>query len=788
MNEHTLQVLEFYNVLDVLKGFATSSLGKSFCESVKPQGNMQGIMTLLDEVTELKEVITLHGDIPIHGIVEIEGCVARAKVEGSVLYPSDFLDILSTLKTTHQLKRFFSKLEDNRYPLLNKIGSRFITLPDVESRIEQSVGAGGNILDNASPELKKTRENIKKLRMKIQNSLESLFSSDSMQSFFQERIITIRNGRYVIPLKSDYKGHIQGIIHDHSHSRATYFVEPLSTIELNNELGVLLKREKDEELLILKNLTQLIRNNSEEILANLKLLGHTDLTYAKARYSIEFNANKPLLNNRGRVNLIGAYHPLLLSSQDEEKDAVPIDIHFDKRCNTLIITGANTGGKTVALKTVGILTLMAQAGLHIPVSNYSETSVFDAIFADIGDEQDIGQSLSTFSSRMYQIVEILNRVDGSSLVLLDELGVGTNPHEGAGLAMAILDYLRKKGASIVATTHLELLKAYAYLNKDVMNVSVLFDSETLQPRYSLIYGTSGESNALVIAERLGIPHEILNNAKNYVEDRNSNASKLMRALEEYQRAIIEEKNEIAKIREQTLVYQKQVESLMNKIREKKDRILLETGAKAKEVLRKTEKEAKQIVKDLKKRGEYRSFEPSQRLKSLRKEIHFLRPVPTEREERKLLSSLRKGDAVKITSLNKEGVVINTQKESDQVDVLIGNLRVKARINNLEKAYESGSDDHVFNGEISFDQPVSEKKSEINVIGLRVDDALPLVDKAIDRAILNGMTELDIIHGRGTGRLREAIREYLSNHSFVEKFFSADLSHGGAGVTVVGIRA
>ena len=522
MNKHTLKVLEFNSILSLLKGFATSSLGEALCESLKPKRDIKEIEVLLNEVSELKEVLQIYADIPIGGVRDIEKPVKKTRVEGYIMDPIELLDILSTLKATHKLKRLFGKLEDNRYPLLKAIGNSFISLPDIERKIEQTVGDRGDILDSASPELKAIREKVRGLRKRIHVSLEDLLSKDSFQSFFQERIITVRNGRYVIPVKSDFKGHIQGIIHDHSHSKATYFIEPISTIELNNELGILFKEEKNEELRVLTNLSNNIKTNAQEILSNLSLLGKVDLTYAKAKYSIELNAIKPVLNREGIVNLINAYHPLLVSLQnvclpsqrdrkgyrDREdpanlsKGAVPIYIHFDKDCNTLIITGANTGGKTVALKTVGILTLMLQAGMHIPVADGSVAAIFDSIFADIGDEQDIEQNLSTFSSHISQMVHILDKANESSLVLLDEMGVGTDPDEGAALAMALLDYLRGKNCSIIATTHLNLLKAYAYLHEDAMNVSVEFDPKTMDPRYRLIYGSPGESNALVIAEKL----------------------------------------------------------------------------------------------------------------------------------------------------------------------------------------------------------------------------------------------------------------------------------------------
>ncbi|MFH2013148.1 MAG: endonuclease MutS2 [Pseudomonadota bacterium] len=806
IDKHALRVLEFKSVLSFLKGFATSGLGETLCDSLRPKRDLMEIEVLLNEVNELRYILQTYTDIPIGGIRDIEKPVIQTRVEGSILDPTEFLDILSTLKVTHKLKKFFENLEDRRYPLLKAIGNNLISLPDIERKIERAVGDRGEILDSASQELKAIRGKIKKFREKIHTSLDGLLSKDSLLSFFQERIITIRNGRYVIPVKSDFKGHIQGIIHDHSHSKATYFIEPISTIELNNDLGLLFKEEKNEELRVLKNLSNNIKMNAQEILSNLSLLGKVDLTYAKARYSIEINAIKPILNREGVVNLINAYHPLLLSLKTScspsqryiqrykgrmepanlSNDVVPIDIHFDRDCNTLIITGANTGGKTVALKTVGILTLMLQAGMHIPAAEGSVAAIFDSIFADIGDEQDIGQSLSTFSSHISQMVDILDKANESSLVLLDEVGVGTDPNEGAALAMALLDYLREKGCSIIATTHLNLLKTYAYLHEDAMNVSVEFNPKTMEPCYRLIYGYPGESNALVIADKLGIPREILNKATSFIESKNDDISRLIKTLESSQSKIIEDIKEVKKIKEVILLYQRQIESLLEKVQEKKDKILLETETKAKNFLRKVEKEVKEISKNLEKKSDHSIIEVDKKLHNLKEELKLFGPF--KKTDRIPLVNPRKGDIVKIRPLNKNGVIVKTQEDSDKVDVLVGNLRVKVPLNELEQVNKDGLKNTASKENVSFAPVDTSVTNTINLVGMRVNDALPLVDKIIDNAILSGMEKVEIVHGVGTGRLREAIRDRLKAHNFVTNFNSAHRKQGGAGVTVVEIKA
>ena len=804
MNEHTLRVLEFNTILSLLKGLVTSRLGESLCESLKPISDRKQIATLLDEVSELKEILQNYGDIPIGGIMDVEESIKKTRVQGAALEPVKILEICSTLNATHRLKRFFEKLEGDWYPLTKGIAKRLIALPEIEHKIEKTIGDRGDILDSASSKLNRIRQEIKKCKAKIQRYLEGLFASSSFQPFFQEKIITIRNGRYVIPVKSDFKGHIQGIIHDHSHSKATCFIEPIATIELNNELGLISKEEKDEEIRVLQELTSRIQANASEILSNLKLLGKIDLTFAKAKFSIHLDARRPALNEEMQVNLINAYHPLLLFFKDRYKgknkpvnltsDVVPIDIHFDKGCSTLIITGANTGGKTVALKTAGILTLMVQAGIHIPVKDGSSAAIFDSIFADVGDEQDIEQNLSTFSSHILQIIEILEKADERSLVLLDEIGVGTDPDEGAALSIALLDYLKEKKASIIATTHLNLLKAYAYLHEDVTNVSVAFDPETMEPLYRLVYGASGESNALVIAKKLGIPREILNRASGFLKESNKGVSSLIGALEKTQKEIIKEKEEIESLKGIHIVYQKQLESLLDHFNKKEERLLLECVNKVESLLKKAEHEAKEILKNVKKNGHAFSNVKG-RLNKIREDFETYRP---KRDKESFLVP-QVGDLVKITPLNKEGVILNIHGGLDKVEVLIGDLKVKVDVSDLEQA---SLDKKVHNyratrnrsrgydiwKEVFVGSSVSEMPGKVNVVGLRVDEAIPLVDKAIDNAVLNGITRLDIVHGIGTGRLREAIRDHLKLHNYIDNFRAADLSQGGAGVTIADIKA
>jgi len=818
MDTHTLTVLEFGKILNFLKQYVTSPQGSRLCECLTPLTNLQEIKTLLSEVTEMKEVLNAYDDIPIHGIRDIEDFLNRIRVEGFYLEPQQLQEICSTLETGRKVKTFFRAI-GSKYSSLQNIIGKIISLKELEDAIRGAIGNQGEILDTASPELKSLRQQIKNIKFDIKNTLEELLFREDLSFTFQEQLITIRNGRFVLPVKIDHKGYLPGVVHDQSHSKATYFIEPLSVVNLNNELQILRKEETHEEIRILTNLTAQTREKKPEILFTLSLLEQLDIIYAKAKLSAALNACEPVLNEEGCIKLNSCKHPFLLahlvppstSSSSPEKESegdeeelqrwvfdaskvVPINLYMDKEINTLIITGANAGGKTVALKTLGILSLMAQTGMHIPAEEESTLTVFHSIFADIGDEQNIEESLSTFSAHISRLDHILKIADEKSLVLVDELGSGTDPSEGAALGLAILDHLRSKSSSTAITTHLTFLKTYAYLHKDVKNVSVEFDPVTLKPTYNLVYGMPGLSNALAIARNLGMSDDILRIAGNYLEEKDKQTLELIKGLEQSQREVAQKKSEIIKLREKVAVHENSAESLLKIIKSKKVKILSVYENNFKRYLRKAETKLEKIVNEAKEKGHPLAKKSNKALREVKKE--WRENFPLSPEEGKPIESLKVGQTVKLLHFNQEGVVLKVDPTLKKAEILVGEKKVKTHFKAIThiKENEKGKDKSSPTGKqsptrnhysVSFLE--EEVSPQINVIGMTVDEALPIVDRTIDHSLIKGLERIEIIHGLGTGRLKAAIRKHLNNHSYVKSFWSDDQSRGGAGVTQVEIQ-
>jgi len=818
MDKHTFTVLEFDKILTFLKQYVTSPQGSRLCERLIPSPHLQEIKILLTEVTEMKEVLTTYDAIPLDGIQDIEDLVNRTRVEGFYLEPQQLQEIRSTLETGRKVKTFF-KTVGSKYSSLQNITSKIIPLKELEDAIKRAIGNQGEILDTASQELKTLRQKIKHLKLHIKNTLEELLLRENLSFIFQEQLITIRNGRFVLPVKIDCKGYLPGVVHDQSHSKATYFIEPLSVVNLNNELQILRKEEIHEEVRILTNLTAQVREKMAETLFSLSLLEKLDLIYAKAKFSIALNGCEPIMNEGGCIRLNSCKHPILLAhfepppasppspeealKESSEKvgrwvfdasQVVPITIHMDKGIDTLIITGANAGGKTVTLKTLGILSLMAQTGMHIPAEEGSALTIFHTIFADIGDEQNIEESLSTFSAHISRLDQILKEADDKSLILIDELGSGTDPSEGAALGLAILDYLREKSSSIAITTHLTLLKTYAYLYKDVENVSVEFDPITLKPTFNLVYGMPGVSNALAIAKNLGMSDHILRNAGTYLEEKDKHILDLIKGLEQSQREVAQKKQAIMKLREKVSAHENFVESFVKTIKAKKAKLLNEYENKFKHHLRKAESKLEKIVNEAKRKDHPLVKEPHQALREVKKEWSAHLPLPLE--QRKPIEELKVGQTVKLLPFNQEGVVLKVDTSLKKAEILVGEKKIKTHFDAIECIKEKERGEGKFTSpekQISardhysasiLEEEVSQK---INVIGMTVDEALPIVDRTIDHALIKGLERIEIIHGLGTGRLKEAIRKHLKNHSYVKSFGSDEQSRGGPGVTQVKIQ-
>jgi len=778
MDNQPFKALEYDQILELLKGFATSSVGKALCEGLKPQRKLSWIKRRLGEVDELKKIMEVYGEIPLAGIEDVRKVIARAKIEGAVLSTEEILDILGNMRVSLGLKSSFKKLKGD-FPLFGDLISRLSHLRGLISEIVRTIDRQGKIFDHASSALRQIRFDIAAYRKRIKRSLEEMMKREDLQALFQEKLITIRNGRYVLPIKSEFKNQMEGIVHDHSHSKMTIFLEPLEVVEYNNELSMLLEDERQEERRILSGLTTQIGEFHQELLRDLEILGEIDLLYAKVKLSQKLGGVNPLVNRNGMVRLQGARHPLL--SMKEGDRTVPIDIDLGGYSKALIISGANAGGKTVALKTLGLLSLMAQSGMHIPAVEGSEIPLYHSIFADIGDEQNIRENLSTFSAHILSLIRILEKSDEFSLVLLDEVGAGTNSKEGSALAIGVLDYLIDKGATVVVTTHLDELKAYGYLNKGATNVSVAFDSETLEPRYGLIYGDSGSSNAFLVAEKLGFPGAVLDLATKYLADQGSGASRFIRDIEGLQEDLSKEREEIGILKEEIQRHRDRLRELLGRIRQRRQQILEEVQDRGRTILQQTERELKRIAEEAHKAGERGARIPKGDLSKVRE--RFFLQLRSRGRKAGDVAGLRVGDWVRVLSLSKVGIVSKVYGETKKADVQVENLKVNIPLRDLERTEPQLLGHSTRNEGVKYEAPAEEAiRSEINVVGLTVEEALPVLDKFIDDAILGKLEKVDIIHGIGTGRLREAIGEHLKHHRNVKRFGPKDIMRSG--VTVV----
>ncbi len=732
----------------------------------------------MGEVDELKNIVEVNGEIPLGGISDVREAIARAKIEGAVLDPEEILDILGNIRVTEGLKSSFKKIKGN-FPLYGGLISRFSDLRGLKSEIVRTIDRQGRIFDHASSDLRQIRFDIAASRKRIKRSLEEMMKREDLKPLFQEQLITIRNGRYVLPIKSEFKGHMEGIVHDHSHSKMTIFLEPLEVVDYNNELSMLLEDERQEERRILSALTQRIGEYHQELSRDLEILGEVDLLHAKVKLSQKLSGVSPHVNRNGVVRLLGARHPLLYMREGDR--IVPIDIHLGGYSKALIISGANAGGKTVALKTIGLLSLMAQSGMHISTTEGSEIPLHHSIFADIGDEQNIRENLSTFSAHILSLIHILEKSDRFSLVLLDELGAGTNAREGSAIGIGVLDYLIDRGATVVVTTHLDELKAYGYLNKGATNVSVAFDSETLEPRYELIYGNSGSSNAFVVAEKLGFPKVVLDSATRYLGDQGSGTSRSIRDIERLQEDLRKDREEIVHLKKEIEGHRDRFREMVGRIRERRQQILQQVEDRGRTILQQTETELQRIVEEVAKGGDDGVKMPRGELKRVRED--FLQQFRGRTKKGGKVEGLRVGDWVRVLGLNRVGAVREIYCEMEKADVQVENVRVRVPLRDLERSEPQPLEDSTENKGLKYEGAAEMAvRSEINVVGLTVEEALPVVDKFIDDALLGGLEVVDIVHGTGTGRLREAIGEHLKHHRNVKRFGPKDVMK--TGVTVV----
>ncbi|MBW2306571.1 MAG: endonuclease MutS2 [Deltaproteobacteria bacterium] len=793
MDQHTLTVLEFHKIRELVAEMAISELGQRKCRALMPVERLETARSLQQESAQMRSFRAVSGDLPLEGLRDIQPALRKSRAQGVKLLPQELLEILSTLESMH---RTAQRLMDGgaEYPLLHVMGTELTPLPQLETRIRHSIGPRNEILDTASPELEKIRSDIVRLKNRIKRQLESILSNERYKSAIQDRIITIRNDRFVIPVRADHRPAIPGIVHDRSQSRATFFIEPLVIVDANNELNLLYRSEREEEQRILAELTALVGQKADILDENVSLLSKIDTLHAIARWAEYLKCTTPLLDQSHRVDILAARHPLLVHRfclEGREDKVVPIDIRFGGEQRTLIISGANTGGKTVALKTLGLMALMAQSGIPIPAAEGSSLPVFRHIMADIGDEQDLEKSLSTFSAHVRRLVDICEVVDSNSLVLLDEIGVGTDPEEGAAVALSILDYLRERNVFVAATTHFNAVKTYAYQHADVINASVAFDHENMQPLYQLIYGIPGQSNAMLVLADLGVPEPILMKAETYRSDDQKVAARLIQDFQETHRSMELHLREFRQIRADSKHILSRLEEILSRMIRRRDELLKKFEREARDVIRRGRVEIRRIVKELSESRQVGASRHWKEVEAIRQEMISALKASYPDPQRLSQPPVR-GQIVAIQSLGGlEGNVTQIDTEGDAVEVQVGAMKVNTHLDDLAvpSIGAAGRQKRHYRGTVIL-PPKKEplhSLSQVNIIGMTVEEALPVVDKHIDDAILSGMGRLRIVHGHGSGRLRQAVQAHLREHRYVATFEFGAPEEGGSGATVVHLK-
>ena len=808
MDTKTLHVLEYPKILERLVGFCDFSASMELARALEPTDSYDLASARLAETSEARKLFSTNDNIGVGGAHDIRPSVDLAG-RGGVLDPQQLLDIKSTLISSRALKKSLDKKTDE-FPRLSQIAAGLAEARGMVDSISRVLSDRGEVLDSASPKLGTLRREIKIAHDRLMSRLQRYLTESANK--LQEPIITQRDGRYVIPLRAEFKGQIKAIVHDQSSSGATLFVEPLPIVELNNSMRELQLQERDEERRILYELSAQIAEYREELVYGLENLAMLDLIFAKAKYAEELKASEPLLSQRSKVKgqkletsdlrpstfdvphikLMNARHPLL-----DPNTVVPIDVDPKPGTRAIVITGPNTGGKTVSLKTVGLFALMAQSGLHIPVQSGSEIPFFHAVYADIGDEQSIEQSLSTFSGHITNIIRILKYIDHRSLVIFDELGAGTDPQEGAALARAILNHLLESGCTTLVATHYPELKTFAHSTEAVVNASLEFDIKTLRPTYRLTIGLPGRSNALLIAQRLGLPQPIIDSAKAEINPEDLRADKLLDDIRKERNRTSRERQKLEKARDKLEAQTKEIEKRLEKIEDERRDVLAKARAEGElevAVLRRNIDSLKSQMKKAK--------QPLDVIKAIEEKIEKIEEKMEQPVERRqtmdhgpTLSFVNRplslGERVVVSSLNADGVV-TALGESD-AEVQVGSLRIRARLVDLQRkgqgAESPEKEEKKQNAEGSGRTALSETKSpglELNLRGKLVEEGLEDLERYLERAFSAGLLFVRIIHGKGTGRMRDAVREALKTSPYVTSFEEPKDNEGGAGVTVAKI--
>lgn len=789
MNKKGLKVLEYNKIIEMLKAQANSQMAKERLAALLPETEIHRIRDGLAETSEAVTVIVKKGALPLGEIYDINSALHFAR-KGGTLTMRQLLQILYNMKVTGNVITFL-KSDLEYLPIIMGMSEVLVAFPKLAERIDRSILSEDEMADSASPELRNIRRSIARQNEAIRSKMNHILNSSDNKTFLQDAIVTMRDGRYVVPVKAEHRAKMPGIIHDQSSSGATIFIEPQVIVNLNNELRELELAEKAEIERILAELSSAVAEHFHDLINNQKILIELDIIFAKGKLSCKMQAEEPSINEEGFLDLRLARHPLI-----DPKKVVPINLSIGKEYQTLVITGPNTGGKTVTLKTAGLLAMMAQSGLHIPAASTSSLPIYREIFADIGDEQSIEQSLSTFSSHMKNTVYLVEKAGSSTLVLLDELGAGTDPTEGAALAIAILERLAAQGAHTIATTHYNELKKYALSTEGVENASMEFNVETLSPTYRLSIGVPGKSNAFEISKKLGLPGKIIDRANQLIEKGDIAFEEVISAIENDKRKAQEERDEAVRLAEELKKQKEELEKRQQELEKRESKVLKDAREEARAIIKEARETASDVQKELKALAKVQSLgERTKRLEKSKRRIKesenryadgLERPVnanPVIAEE------LQTGDRVKILTLDQNGEVLTLPDEKGDLTVKVGIMKINVNVSDLmliidgtkKKKPRAGGYGNLYRKKA---QTIS---MSVNVQGQNLEDALMNVDKYIDDAYMAGLKEVTVIHGNGTGVLKEGLRRSFKKHKLVASYRKGGYNEGGDGVTIVKLK-
>ena len=776
-----LDKLEYSEIIKLISNYCKTYIGKETVLKLRPCFDSDEVSHLLEGTTEAMDISIKKSNIPVCEIPNIDIWIKQLE-STNVLSAKALIDVATILKVSRELKEFFFKdpsFNTNSFSILFDYFNSLYVNKNIESTIFEKILDENTIADNASPKLSSIRKNKKKAEQAIRDKLDSIIHSSSYSKYLMEPIVTIRNDRFVIPLKQEYRNMIKGFIHDISSSGSTVYIEPLAIFEINNEINNLKIEENIEIEKILQNLSILLYKYTNELKNNVILIGKLDVLSAKVLYSKSIDGIKPTLNTQKYINLIAARHPLI-----DKNNVVPINIALGKNFNSLIITGPNTGGKTVSLKTTGLLLLMAYTGLYIPCNENSSICVFKNIFADIGDEQSISESLSTFSSHMTNIINITNNANENSLILLDELGSGTDPIEGANLAISILNYFYNMGCLVISTTHYQELKNYALITDGFENASSEFDIENLRPTYKLLIGIPGKSNAFAISQKLGLKQEILDNAYSLLKDDNIHIEDILKNIYDNKIQIEYEKQEIDKNLMQIQNLRKELEKENKDVKQKEQELIENAELEAREIILTAKDEVNEIIKKLNNiNGDLKTANNLRNTLNDKLKQFDVKKIENGNLEKK---DIQLGMLVEVIPFNATGTVISLPNKSNEVQIQIGNTKMNISLSNLNKTKKTLTNENFSTTKVNRNNGSKSKyiSPEINVIGQNVDEAIYIIDKYLDDCTISNISPIRIVHGKGTGKLREGIHAFLKKHPHVKSFRLGTFGEGEMGVTVV----